>query len=129
MANEVIQEEELQYLLPFRREEHETLPSSKKPKLTIKYLNDLIVKLQHENYLLMERMSHLEQQLHECVQLQREAAAAAEQHALIESELKNSLGGDPLQDDQGASLISRSERHQSVKKPSFWAGLFRLRRT
>ncbi|MED4600258.1 hypothetical protein P9314_06025 [Paenibacillus validus] len=125
MANEVFQEEELKYLLPFGpRENHETPAPSKKPKLTIRYLHNLITELQQQNLLLAQQVHDLERQLFECRQTHIELAAAAEQQALKESETKDEP--DSFHDDQEAFRISRSKRHQAAKKVSFWSVLFRF---
>ncbi|MBD0378822.1 hypothetical protein [Paenibacillus sedimenti] len=123
MAHQVISEEELQLLLSSNYHKEEP---SEKPKLTLKFLHELIRKLQHENLLLAKRVVELEQQLESFQRIQVEAAASLEVPVLAEPEAERTETN--LDTDlPGTFLIPRSERHSSEKKKQkpFWSLWFR----
>ncbi|MFD0693201.1 hypothetical protein ACFQZT_03765 [Paenibacillus sp. GCM10027628] len=126
MAHQVISEEEFRLLLSsdYRKEEKESL---EKPKLTMKFLHELIRKLQHENLVLAKRIVELEQQLDSFHRIQVEVAATVELPAPAEADAA-AAGTDITLDTfvpQKGILIPRSERHATEKKKSFWNLWFR----
>jgi hypothetical protein len=121
VTNKVISEEELTLLLSsgYHNEEKEQV---EKPKLTMKYLYELIRKLQNENLILTHRINELEQSLDLFHRTRAEVAATAELPVLIEPEMTAVIEAADLKAAPPiATLIPRSERHSVQKKKSIWS--------
>lgn len=99
-------------------EEEVKLPSSSKPKLTMKFLHVLIKEIQFENELLTQRVNKLEQQLADIYQIRGEIAAAEEQ---IPAQEEIQMQAIQVQETKMHEIqFSRAERHTSTRKKSFW---------
>lgn len=97
---------------------NEQVDPPKQPKLTMKFLHELIKQMQQENRALAERVQQLEQQLEEYQRAMNEAAATEQMpDALPETDIRAS-------DVLTSILIPRSKRHAPPKKRSLWALLF-----
>lgn len=104
--NNVIREEELK---------------PRKPNLSMKYLNQLIQELQHENHLLTSRLEQVEQQLYVINQVQDEVAVAVEQPMMKEQALIVGMETPLLPVVYKAEIETpRSERHPAPKKKFLW---------
>lgn len=91
-------------------EEEVKLPSSSKPKLTMKFLHVLIKEIQFENELLTQRVNELEQQLADIYQTRGEIAAAEEQIPAQEEIQMQAI--------DGAIKLSNWEHEASFRKKS-----------
>lgn len=83
----------------------------KKPKLSMKFLHELIIELQHENYVLAKRIEDMEQQMK--LSDSCHDVAATEEYSLYH-ELPKDI------------LLPRSERHRTPANKPLWTYLFRF---
>jgi hypothetical protein len=98
----------------------------KPPKLSMKFLYELILTLHRENSVLVERIDQLEQYLDSLQRIHTQTAAATESPLLLEREMVDKTETEEAVTSQ-FFLPPRRIRHESPKKKtSFWTWGFRF---
>jgi hypothetical protein len=94
-------------------------PSSAAPKLTMKYLYELITELKYENLMLVQQIDEMERELLEYRMLLSEAASAAEQHEADKSLIIAAEAEQEPADVPEYIRITRAERHYAPRRKLF----------
>jgi adenine-specific DNA glycosylase len=99
-----------------------------KPKLTMKYLYQLLFEIQHDKHMLTKRVDELEQQLYELYQIRDEAATASELAISSQNKLKFETEIEEISNIPEVIQMTRSERHAIPKKKTSFGLLWFHRR-
>jgi hypothetical protein len=83
----------------------------------MKFLHILIMDIQHQDKILLQRIEQLEQRIGEIYQTQEEIAVANEQSRIQDGIMTQEI---QAQESQDQVRITRALRHASPRKKSFW---------